>query len=159
VFSKDENNVYYTGSVIDDCIANNFRNLEGAYYTDGEDIFYLNKKLGVSSVNSFKLIHLELKNEAFRGLTSWSTDGKHYYHFSEKVPSNDFNNITLYANGFAKDTQHVYQGKRNIMYNNEGTKILDTIDIASFKLNSSYKPEDKFGPINVFHGRKTPWQE
>ena len=73
-----------------------------------------------------------------------------------KVPSDDYQHVVLYKNsgGISKDSKLVYFGNRNIIYDDSGKRVLDTLDIQSFKVTGYIACRDKFGCINVFHGRE-----
>ena len=89
----------------------------------------------------------------------WSTDGCFYYYNNVKTPSNDYQNIIIFkgSSGIAKDRKYVYLEDRNIYFNKEGKKILDTIDLETFTVIDNIRCKDKFGCINPYHGRDCNW--
>jgi hypothetical protein len=114
--------------------------------------------LKVCSVKDFKFVFGKDENNIDWSSESaserWAKDGCHYYFGGIRIPSNDYENIIVFKGspGIAKDSRFVYHKDRNIMFNIDGEKILDTIDIETFICERLLKCKDKFGPINIFCG-------
>ena len=73
-----------------------------------------------------------------------------------KIPSDDYKNLFLFKGsaGIAKDKKWVYMMDRKINFDEEGNKILDTVDAATFTVTNYLECKDKYGCINVYHGRE-----
>lgn len=152
LYAIDKFKGYYAGDSIIGSSSNEFKILEGGYSSDYKDVYLKTKSLNVCSVQDFKFI--EATNDK-RFFTRWSTDGCHYFYLDYKVPSEHYDNIKIYSNGdgFSTDGKQIYYCGRNLMFNRAGERILDTIDLATFEVEG-INCRDKYGCINVFHGRK-----
>jgi hypothetical protein len=86
----------------------------------------------------------------------WTTDGKYYYYNNYKVPSDDYANLIIYekSGGISKDRHWVYFLDHKLNYDIDGKKVVDTIDVGSFKVMGYIQCTDKWGCLNVFHGRQ-----
>lgn len=122
------------------------------YTTDGHDVFFMTNPLKVTSVKSFRFVFASGEQEWER----WTTDGKFYYIQNCKVPSADYTHMILYKNsdGLSKDRKYAYFRDHKLNYDYNGNKIIDTIDINSFKVTGYLECGDKYGCINPFHGRE-----
>lgn len=152
LFAIDKERAYYSGDSIEGASSRDFKVLERGYSADYKDIYLQRKPLHVCSVEGFKFIEA---TDDKRFFTRWSTDGCHYFYLEYKVPSEDYEKIKIYpkGEGFSTDGTYIYFCGRNIMFNKEGERILDTVDLATFEVDG-IDCRDKFGCINVFHGRK-----
>lgn len=150
-YAKDNNSAWYEFKPIHGADGGSFRLLGGGYSTDNHDLYYLRKALGSPSPENYKVIY-----EKEKGRAEWITDGQFYYYYSEKIPSDDYKNITIYigSDGIAKDSKWVYYGKRKMNYDYKGNMIVDSIDVASFEVTNYIDVHDKWGCINVFKGRQ-----
>ena len=159
-YSKDSKSIYFLGERF---TSNNgdFELIDQYYSKNSNDVFLNGKPLQVCSVNDFEFVfenssqgeEVWIENVSDR----WARDGCHYYFGAIKIPSEDFKNIKVFKGsmGISKDSKSVYHKERNILFNPEGEKILDTIDIETFTCEKFLKCKDKFGLINVFCGRTT----
>ena len=159
-YSKDSKSIYFLGERF---TSNNgdFELIDQYYSKNSNDVFLNGKPLKVCSVNDFEFVfenssqgeEVWIENVSDR----WARDGCHYYFGAIKIPSEDFKNIKVFKGsmGISKDSKSVYHKGRNILFNPEGEKILDTIDIETFTCEKFLKCKDKFGLINVFCGRTT----
>ena len=159
-YSKDSKSTYFLGERF---TSNNgdFELIDQYYSKNSNDVFLNGKPLQVCSVNDFEFVfenssqgeEVWIENVSDR----WARDGCHYYFGAIKIPSEDFKNIKVFKGsmGISKDSKSVYHKERNILFNPEGEKILDTIDIETFTCEKFLKCKDKFGLINVFCGRTT----
>lgn len=152
-YARDKYRGYYAGDSIEASRGKGFKIINSYYSTDGQDVFYKTKPLKVCSAKNFEFV---FDDENENDWERWTTDGCFYYISNFKVPSNDYKSIVLYkdSGGFAKDSRYVYFRSRKINFNDEGQKILDTVDVASFTVTGYFEPKDKFGCINPYHGRK-----
>lgn len=157
-YSTDENSIFYDESRFAS-ISKYFEIIDDYYSKDNEDVYLMGAPLKVCSVKDFDFVFKgKVKNDdVFIESESerWAKDGCHYYYGTIKVPSEDYDNIKIIKGsmGVTKDSKNVFWKDRNIKYNFEGKKILDTIDIATFTCDGRLKCKDKFGPINMFCGR------
>ena len=126
LYAKDKNRAYYAGDSIESSSSNGFKIIDSYYSADNTDVYYTTKPLKVCSVSNFK------------------------------IPSNDYINVQYLKEtaGFAKDKMWVYFLDRKINYNDSGKQIIDTVDVASFTVTDYIDCKDKYGCINVFHGRE-----
>ena len=154
-YSVDKNRAYYYRDSIANSTPKEFEIIDGYFSKDWKNVFHTDKSLNVCSVKDFTFIYED--EESFLG--RWSTDGCFYYYNNIKIPSNDYQNIVVFkgSSGIAKDRKHVYIEGRNIYFNEEGKKILDTIDIETFTVIDNIRCKDKFGCINPYHGRNCNW--
>lgn len=153
LYAKDKFRAYYSGDSIASSTAMRFTIIDEYYSKDQTNVFYTTKALNVCSTDKFHIYPNEIEENK---LDRWSTDGCFYYFNNFKVPSTDYPNIKFYKGsaGFAKDKQWVYYRDRKINYNEEGERIIDTVDVETFNVTDYIDCNDKFGCINVFHGRK-----
>ncbi|WP_083926194.1 DKNYY domain-containing protein [Neolewinella persica] len=130
------------------------------YARDTSDIYLMGTALNVCSTKNFEFIFPGGKSEAIGidepGSDRWGRDGCHYFYGSQKMPSDDYDNITVFKGsmGIMKDSRTAYMRGRDIRFDVNGEKLLDTLDLATFTANRMLNCSDKFGPINVFCGRK-----
>ncbi len=152
-YAIDDTRAYYYGDSISTSSNKNFEVIDGYYSKDHKNIYYRNNPLNVCSVKDFNFVYNDGSENKWE---RWASDGCYYYMQNFKVPSEDYENIKLYKGsaGISSDSKYVYYLDRNIYYNEQGERILDTIDIESFKVTDYIDCEDKFSCINVFHGRK-----
>lgn len=152
-YAIDRDRAYYYGDSISNSNSSEFKIIDSYYSKDNKNVYYTTEPLNVCSVKDFNFVY---KDNSESDWERWTTDGCHYYIKNYKVPSKDYKNIKLYKGsaGISSDKNYVYYYDRNIYYNKEGDRILDTIDINTFKVTDYINCEDKFGCINVFHGRE-----
>lgn len=152
-YAIDNNRAYYYGDSIDNSNSRGFEIIDKYYSKDHKNVYYTTNPLNVCSVKNFDFVY---KDNSESKWARWTTDGCYYYMKNYKTPSKDYENIKLYKEspGISSDKKHVYYLNRNIYYNNESERILDTVDISSFKVTGYLECEDKFGCINIFYGRK-----
>ena len=151
-YAKDKYRGYYGKDSIKTSRGLTFKIIDSYYSTDGRDIFFMQDPLKVTSIKNFRFVFDSGENQWER----WATDGKYYYIKKFKVPSNDYKHIVLYKNsgGISKDSQWAYCDGRKLNYDDSGKRIIDTLDIISFKVKGYLDCRDKFGCINPFHGRE-----
>lgn len=153
LYAVDKFRGYYAGDSIAHSTANGFTIIDDYYSKDNTNVFYTIEPLDVCSVNDFHIY----PNKIEEAITErWSTDGCFYYFKHFKVPSTDYKNVKFFLGsaGFAKDKQWVYYLNRRINYNEEGERIIDTVDVETFNVTGYLDCRDKFGCINVFKGRE-----
>lgn len=150
-YARDKNRGYYGGDSIRSSKGSSFRVIDAYYSTDGVDVFYTTNRLGVCSAKDFRFVYADEED-----WKRWTTDGCFYFYKHYRVPSDDYKNIQLFKDGagFAKDEKHVYFKGRIINYGEDGKKILDTVDVATFTETDYLDCRDKFGCINPYRGRK-----
>ncbi|MFZ9956226.1 MAG: DKNYY domain-containing protein [Flavobacteriales bacterium] len=153
LYATDKNRAYYAGKTIQNSSNKEFKIIDSYYSSDYKDIYYTTEPLHVSSVKNFKIFPNSNNDSEYQ---RWSTDGYHYFFMNFKIPSNDYKNIYLFKEsaGFAKDRKWVYMMSRKLNFDDEGKKIIDTIDVATFRVNNYIDCEDKFGCINPYLGRQ-----
>lgn len=153
LYAIDKKQAYYAGELIESSTSKRFEVIDDYYSKDYKDIFYQDKPLHVCSIKEFKIFE---NDDNKRRDSRWSTDGCFYYFMNFKIPSDDYDNVILYkgVGGFAKDRKWVYYLNRKLNYTLEGKKILDTVDVESFTVTGFIECRDKFGCINIFHGRE-----
>lgn len=149
-YAKDKNYGWYGSDTIKTSKGKSFKIINSYYSTDGYDVFYTTEPLKMLEPKNFKFVIGE------NDLETWTTDGKYYYYNQFKVPSEDYKNLTIYpeSGGISKDKKWVYFLDHKLNYNIEGKKVVDTIDINSFKVTGYIECRDKFGCFNVYHGRE-----
>ncbi len=150
-YAADRMRGYYKEEMISGAYGKSLRPLFSGYHysTDGHDVFFESKPLHVSDVKNFKLLDEKVKH-------FWGTDGKYYYFMNFKVPSEDYQHLTIVGNyyyGLSKDSKYVYIDNRRLNFNKAGKKVIDTIDAASFYPFSMQRFSDKFGMIVLDSGR------
>jgi hypothetical protein len=86
----------------------------------------------------------------------WTTDGCFYFYMNFKAPSDDYANVIVYKNsgGLSKDKKCVYFLDHKLNFDIDGKKVVDTIDVASFKVSGFLECKDKWGCFNPYHGRE-----
>lgn len=153
LYAKDKNRAYYAGDSIESSSSKGFKIIDSYYSADNTDVYYTTKPLKVCSVSNFKIFENDNNRSKYQ---RWSTDGCFYYFMNFKIPSNDYINVQYLKEtaGFAKDKMWVYFLDRKINYNDSGKQIIDTVDVASFTVTDYIDCKDKYGCINVFHGRE-----
>ena len=149
-YATDKERAYYFRDSISSASPKGFKILDGYFSRDHKNVFYCTKPLNVKSMSNFKFLTKNNLNKR------WSTDGYFYWFNNYKIPSEDYENIVLLDNdaGFSKDSKNVYYLNRNIKFNDDGERILDTLDLKTFEITGFIKCRDKFGCINIFGGRK-----
>lgn len=153
LYAVDKFRGYYSGDSIALSTANGFTIIDAYFSKDISNVFYTVEPLNVCSVENFVIYPNKIEEDI---LERWSTDGCFYYFNNFRIPSTDYENIKFFAGsaGFAKDKRWVYYRDRKINYNKEGLRIIDTVDVETFIVKDYLDCSDKFGCINVFHGRK-----
>jgi len=149
-YARDKNVGYYGKDPINNSNGKTFKVINSYYSTDGKDYFYDTSALHMTEPNNFKFLYGEGDYQC------WTTDGKYYYYNNYKVPSDDYENLTIYekSGGISKDRHWVYFLDHKLNYDIDGKKVVDTIDVASFKVTGYIECRDKYGCFNVFHGRE-----
>jgi hypothetical protein len=149
-YAKDKNYGWYGSDTIKTSNGKTFKVINSYFSTDGNDVFYTTEPLKMIEPKNFKIVEGENNND------TWTTDGKYYYYNQYKVPSDDYDNLTIYpkSGGISKDKNWVYFLDHKLNYNIEGKKVVDTIDVASFKVTGYIECRDKFSCFNVYHGRE-----
>ena len=152
-YATDKFRAYYYGTAIELSRPENFERIDGYYSTDRHDVFYTSKALHVCDAKKFRFVFKEDTDDNYQ---RWATDGCFYYLSEFKIPSDDYTNVRIFKNsaGFAKDKRWVYFLNHRINQNQDGKHILDTVDVATFEVTDYVECRDKFGCINVFHGRE-----
>ena len=159
-YSKDTKNIYFLGERFTSN-SQSFELIDQYYSMDKNDIYLNGVPLKVCSFKDFEFVFENSTNNEDVWIENasdrWARDGCHYYFGAIKIPSEDYKNIKVFKGsmGIVKDSKSVFYKERNILFNPEGEKILDTIDIETFTCERFLKCKDKFGPINVFCGRTT----
>ena len=153
LYAVDKFKAYYAGDSIESSSSNDFKIIDSYYSSDYKDIFYTTKPLHVCTINNLKIFKNENNESDYQ---RWATDGCFYYFMNFKIPSDDYKNLFLFKGsaGIAKDKKWVYFMDRKINFDEEGNKILDTVDAATFTVTNYLECKDKFGCINVYHGRE-----
>jgi hypothetical protein len=153
IYAKDRLRGYYSGDSIEFSDGTTFKIIDSYYSEDKNDIFYTTRALHVCSTSDFEIFDNDIIENKYE---RWSTDKCFYYFKNFKIPSKQYNDVKIFKGsaGFAKDKQWVYYLDRKINYNQDGKKILDTVDVETFTVTDYIRSRDKFGCINVFHGRK-----
>ncbi|MGI4833531.1 MAG: DKNYY domain-containing protein [Janthinobacterium lividum] len=149
-YAKDKNSGWYGNDVVESSNGKTFKIINLYYSTDGFDIFFVTKPLKMAKPNKFKFVYGEGDSD------SWTTDGEYYYYNSYRVPSSDYENLKIYpgSGGLSKDKQWVYFLNHKLNYDEDGNKVVDTIDVASFEATGFIECRDKYGCFNVYHGRE-----
>jgi hypothetical protein len=127
-----------------------FKVINDYYSTDGKDYFYQTEALNTGSPQSFKFVYGEGDDQC------WTTDGKYYYYNSYKVPSEDYKNLKIYpkSGGISNDRYWAYFLDHKLNYDIDGKRVIDTVDIATFRVTGFTQCRDKYGCFNVYHGRE-----
>ena len=146
-YAIDKKRAYYFKDSITNSSPKDFKVINGYYSKDFNDVYYTTSPMNVCSVENFDFVYKDNSEEAS---ARWSTDGCFYYYENIKVPSNDYKNIKIYkgSTGISSDKKNVYFEGRNICYNKEGKRIIDTIFIETFKVFELQHCKDKYGCLN-----------
>jgi DKNYY family len=149
-YARDKNKGYYSNEEVKNSRGRTFKVINEYYSTDGIDVFYMTNPLKIVNPQNFKFVYGEGDSEC------WTTDGNFYYYTSYKVPSDDYGNLTIFekSGGISKDRHWVYFLGHKLNYDINGKEVVDTIDIASFRVTGYIECRDKFGCFNVYHGRE-----
>ncbi len=153
LYAKDKYRAYYAGDSIELSTSSGFRIIDSYYSADDKDIFYTTKPLHVCNAKNFKIFENKEKQNLYE---RWATDGCYYYFTNFKIPSENYKDVQILKEsaGFAKDKNYVYMLNRKLNFNEEGEKIIDTIDAATFTVTNYLDCKDKFGCINPYLGRE-----
>jgi len=149
MYAIDKHRAFVAGDSITNSNSDGFEIIANFYSKDKNDVYYGKKPLNVCSIKDFKPVY----SDDFE--SNWATDGCYYYIRNFKIPSKEYQNVKLFKEsaGIAMDSKYVYYLGRNIYFNEKGKRVLDTIDIVSFQVTDYISCEDKYGCINVYHGR------
>lgn len=149
-YAKDKNFGWYGKDTIKTSNGEAFKVINAYYSTDGIDVFYTTNPLKMSDPKNFKFVYGEGNYQ------SWTTDGKYYYYNNYKVPSDDYENLKIYpeSGGISNDRNWAYFLDHKLNYDTDGKWVVDTIDIATFKVTGYIECRDKYGCFNVYHGRE-----
>jgi|GEM_PF-3451928 len=157
-YAIDRQQVYYDGLPFT-TNTNTFVLLDEYYAQDSSDVYLMGEPLGVCSVKKFEFVFPRGNFEAIGvdepGTDRWARDGCRYFYGKTKMSSADYDNITVFKGsmGVMKDSGTAYVRGRDIRFDVNGEKLLDTLDVATFTANRMLDCSDKFGPINAFCGR------
>jgi hypothetical protein len=145
---RDNNFGYLGNKKINSSDGSTFYSIDEIYSADKSHVFYLDSVLEGAVPSAFRVINFPIK-------ARWSTDGKNYYYLHYRVPTNDSAGITILAEttGLCKDANWVYLRNKKLNYLNRETKVIDTIDAASFEMLNYELGRDKFGILSLSHGR------
>lgn len=148
-YATDKYRAYYYGAPIENSSSKGFEILDSYFSKDQKDVFYRTKSLGVQDLTAFTFLTNNNLNDR------WSTDGNYYWFNNFKVPSTNYEDIVLLDStaGFSRDNKTIYFLDRDLRYNSAGERILDTLDLETFVIERRIECRDKFGCINIFHGR------
>ena len=149
-YAHDKNYGWYGKDTIQTSRGATFKIINSYYSTDGHDYFYMTYPLKMASPGDFEFVYGEGDNEC------WTTDGKFYYYKNYKVPSDDYENLKIYpeSGGLSHDRHWAYFLDHKLNYDTDGKWVVDTIDIATFKVTGFIECRDKYGCFNVYHGRE-----
>jgi hypothetical protein len=150
VIGRDKNYGWYEKDTINNSYGPTMKAINYCYSTDGKDVFYMTKPLHMVEPKNFTFVKLKDDDKV------WTTDGKYYYYYSYKIPSDDYRNVKLYPNsgGLSKDKRWVYFLDHTLNYDIDGNKVVDTIDVESFNVTGFLECRDKYGCFNPYHGRE-----
>jgi len=148
-YAIDKNRIYYFGDSVIESSSKDFTILDPYFCRDYKDVYYTTKPLSVTNLKAFRFLSNNRLNKR------WSTDGLSYWFNNFRVPSENYEDIVILDNdaGFSRDRENVYYLNRNLKYNSEGERILDTLDMETFEIIGFIDVRDKFGCINIFQGR------
>ncbi len=151
-YAKDKYRGYFCGDSIATSTAEGFTVINSYYAKDLHDVYYTTSPLHVCHPGNFKYIGPDDNLD----LNSWSTDGCHYFYMQFKIPSEDYAHTRYFlkGGGMAADLHYVYFLDHAINYDIDGKKVMDTVDVNSFKVTGFLECRDKFGCINPYHGRE-----
>ena len=149
-YARDKNFGWYGKDTVKTSNGQNFKVVNSYYSTDGHDYFYTTAPLKISDIKNFKFLYGEDNYQC------WTTDGKYYYYNSYKVPSDDYSNMKIYpkSGGISNDKHWAYFLDHKLNYDIDDKRVIDTIDIATFKVTGYIECRDKDGCFNVYHGRE-----
>ncbi len=149
-YARDKNVCWYGKDTILAAQGATFKVVNSYYSTDGRDYYYETEPLKMANPQDFKFVHGEGESDC------WTTDGKYYYYKSSKVPSDDYENLKIYpkSGGISNDRYWAFYLDHKLNIDKDGKWVVDTIDIATFEVTGFIECRDKYGCLNVFHGRK-----
>lgn len=149
-YSKDSKRVYFRSSILEGADSESFKVLDRCYAKDRNDMYFEGDAFKTCDIDKFRFL-----SGSDGDRDRWSTDGCHYYMRGDRIPSDDYASVVIYENsaGFAKDHRMVYYLDHEILFNPDGKRILDTVDVQTFEVTDFFECKDKFGCINVYHGR------
>lgn len=153
LYAVDKSRAYYAGDSIATSGSEGFEIIDAYYSKDRKNVYYETNPLNVCSVGNFRFVYTDKSEDSWE---RWTTDGCHYFMKNYKIPSDEYGNIKLFKGsaGIATDSRYVYFLDRNMYYDEDGKRVLDTIDLATFQVSNYIDCKDKYGCINVFHGRE-----
>jgi hypothetical protein len=151
-YARDQYRGYYENMPVKTAGGRNFRIIATYYTTDGRDVFFRTEPLHVASVKNFRFVYQSGEEDAGR----WTTDGVSYFFQYYKIPSGDYPHMVLYPNsgGIARDSRWAYFQSHKLNDDESGLRVIDTIDIASFRVTAPFSCRDKFGAFEVDLGRQ-----
>ena len=149
-YARDKNRGYYGKDPVKGSDGKTFTVINAYYSRDQKDIYYEIDPLHTVNPEGFKFVH---GKDDFQ---CWTTDGHYYYYNQYKVPSEEYADLTIYekSGGLSKDKHWVYWLDHKLNFDEDGKKVLDTIDVASFIVTGYLECSDKYGCFNVDHGRE-----
>lgn len=136
-YTIDSKHIYYDGQPFTNN-SSTFSTMDEYYSRDSADIYVMGEALGVCSVKNFEFVFPRGKSEAIGfdepGTDRWARDGCLYFYGKDKMPSDDYDNITVFKGsmGVMKDSRTAYVRGRDIRFDANGEKLLDTLDLATF---------------------------
>jgi len=150
-YARDKYRGYYENTPVKTAAGRNFRVIATNYTTDGRDVFFRDEPLHVASVKNFRFVYRSGEEEWDR----WATDGVSYFCQDRKIPSDDYRHVVLYPNsgGIARDSRWAYYLNHKLNYDDQGRKVIDTIDIPSFRVLYRLGCRDKYGAFEAGLGR------
>jgi len=149
-FGKDKHYGWYGKDTIKTSCGSSFTVINDHYSKDGFDVFYNTEPLHMTEPANFRFVAGEGEYQ------SWTTDGNNYFFNNYKIPSDDYAHVTIYpkSSGLAKDLNRAYFLDHALNNDITGKRVVDTIDVASFEVTGYMECKDKYGCINVYHGRE-----
>jgi hypothetical protein len=150
-YARDKYRGYYENTPVTAAEGRNFRVIATYYTTDGRDVFYKTRPLHVASVKNFRFVYPSGEEDWDR----WTTDGVSYFNQDRRIPSDDYRHLVLYPNsgGISRDNRWAYYQDHKLNDDEQGRKLIDTIDIASFRVLYRYSCRDKYGVFEAGLGR------
>lgn len=157
-YAIDKGQIYWYGEPFSTRVSS-FEQIDLEYARDSAEVYVMGKPLNVCSANNFRFLFRRDESASDVGESMserWATDGCHYYFGTLQLPTNDYANVTVFRGsmGITKDTKTAYYQGRDIRFDVDGNRILDTLDVATFTVDGYLAARDTFGRINVFCGRK-----
>jgi hypothetical protein len=151
-YGKDKYRGYFCGDSILSASSKGFSVINSYYAKDEHDVYYTTYPLHVCNPNAFKYLGPDDNLD----VNSWSTDGCNYFYMQYKIPSQDYKHTHYFlkSGGIAADADHVYFLDHQINFDIDGKKVMDTVDVKSFKVTNFLECRDKWGCINPYHGRE-----